>query len=206
MLEQALPPIEKLINRALQLDPEFLPKLSKVEGKLLHIYLLQLEADIFVMLTQQGVQLLTKPVLDVAPDLIISATPLALLRYISVAKDYAHPADHQVNIQGDVGLAQQLQQLAKSLDIDWEGQLAKITGDLVAHRLGRFAKGVKTWAKQASKNMQQDVSEYLQYEVELLPTREQIENFYSDVDTLRDDSERLLMKFKQLRQQAELTL
>ena len=49
------------------------------------------------------------------------------------------PADMQ--IIGDIGLAQRFQGIMQGLDIDLEEPLARLAGDAAAYQIARFARG-----------------------------------------------------------------
>ena len=201
MIDKLLPHLEKVINRCLGLDPQFLPQLAALDGKLLHLQLLIADLDIFIRMNQQGVNLSRLLSDEQAVDLVISASPFSLLRMATAQGDYVHPGDYNVSIQGDAGLAQQVQRIFASLDIDWEAHIATFTGDIVAHRLGNAARKMQRWVQQTGQSLQQDMTDYLQEEVRYLPTRFETEAWISDIDELRDDSERLLARWQHLQQQ-----
>ena len=94
----------------------------------------------------------------------------------------------------------------KKLDIDWEEKLAQTfakvtsdsTGDLLAHKIGRFVQGFKKWQPQAKNTLEQNIAEYFQQESEILPFAEEIEPFYKAVDTIRNDVDRLEARIERI--------
>jgi ubiquinone biosynthesis protein UbiJ len=103
-----------------------------------------------------------------------------------------------VAISGDTELGHNFGKLLGGLDIDWEEQLSRLTGDLLAHRIGNLARGAARWGKDALEALRQDLPEYLQEEVRLLPGRYEVEEFLTEVDRLRDDLERLEQRVRRL--------
>ncbi|MGB5200150.1 MAG: sterol-binding protein, partial [Sedimenticolaceae bacterium] len=77
------------------------------------------------------------------------------------------------------------------LDIDWEEQLSRFTGDIAAHEIGRGVRAASREGARMRRSSEQILSEYLTEEARLLPHRFEVEDFIADVDTLRDDAERL---------------
>ena len=61
----------------------------------------------------------------------------------------------------------------------------------MAHQLGKFAQHTKTRNVQLLKNTAENISEYLQEESLILPTRIEINRFMDQVDVLRADVDRL---------------
>ena len=101
-----------------------------------------------------------------------------------------------VKIIGDMGLADEMRKIFSQLDLDWEGGLAEYTGDVVAHEIGKFVRGGLGFLKRTHENLQQTTKEYCQEEIRVLPTRDEMENFVSEVSKLRDDVERLEVRIK----------
>lgn len=86
-------------------------------------------------------------------------------------------------IVGDVALGQTFLDALYSVEIDWEEQLSHVTGDLIAFKVGHAVRsGLKT--KQVAKQKIGDtLKEYLQFEVNLLPTKHQVSAFKQKVQT-----------------------
>ena len=64
-------------------------------------------------------------------------------------------------------------------------------GDIAAHRIARFGRGLLEWGRAATDSLATNVVEFLQEEGRDLPTRVETEEFLAGVDRLRDDVERL---------------
>jgi ubiquinone biosynthesis protein UbiJ len=103
-----------------------------------------------------------------------------------------------VEIQGDSELGHRFGNLLGKLEIDWEEQLSKLTGDLLAHQTGNLVRGAGAWARAARASLAQDLPEYLQEELGLLPSRIEVGEFLAEVDRLRDDAERLEQRIQRL--------
>ena len=96
-----------------------------------------------------------------------------------------------LKIEGDVELANQLRAIFMRVDIDWEEVASKCVGDSLAYQLGVFARRAKNYQLRSVENLRLDVSEYLQEESRITPTKVEIEKFLNDVDELDADIERL---------------
>ena len=66
--------------------------------------------------------------------------------------------------------------------------------------MGRFIRGVGTFARDSGNKLQMDVSEYLRYESETTLHKTEVDEFISGVDTLRNDTERLKLRISKLEQ------
>ena len=77
--------------------------------------------------------------------------------------------------------------------------LSKLVGDVAAHQIGRFQRGVRDWGRQTGETLLRDGAEYLQQEAQALPPRHAVEQFLSAVDVLREDADRLAARVDRLR-------
>jgi len=103
-----------------------------------------------------------------------------------------------VEIQGDSDTGQQFQDILSAADWDWEEQLSRLTGDVIAHQAGKLARKAAQFIKDSRSTLQQDISEYLQEEARLLPARIELGYFLEEVDQLRADVDRLSARVDRL--------
>mgnify|MGYP003476745351 CR=1 FL=1 len=96
-----------------------------------------------------------------------------------------------VPIEGDSAFAQEISYLVRNLKWDVEEDLSKVVGDVAAHRTVNTAKSFTGWAKQSTENRAQNFKEYWTEEKPLVAKSIRLEEFAKQVDTLRDDVERL---------------
>ena len=134
------------------------------------------------------------------PDTTLSGRPLALLKLVT-GDSRRVLFEGEVKIRGDVELGQQFKQVLDRLQIDWEEAMSRITGDIVAHKAGHFLREVGSWWANSRERISANGAEYLQQEMWVLPTRPEVEQFYREVETLRDDVARLKARLAQLEQQ-----
>jgi ubiquinone biosynthesis protein UbiJ len=120
-------------------------------------------------------------------DMVMIMTPPIALRML--AGDEA--ARQQAIIEGDTALASEVAYLAQHLRWDFEEDLSKVFGDVVAHRVGQTARDLNAWGVQAGRNLAENFRDYWVAERPLLAPRIAVEQFNRDVDRLRDDVERL---------------
>jgi ubiquinone biosynthesis protein UbiJ len=134
-------------------------------------------------------------------DVTITGAPADFLAMAKTQRDGSALAAGKVDIEGDLATAQQIQALMADMSIDFEGLLAQRTGDVFARQVGRGVRAGIGWVRYAHAALERDLSEYLRFEVGLLPVREDIETFVSecaavagDVDRLRARVQRILRK------------
>lgn len=189
--------LETAVNGALQLDPITRERLAALAGKTIAVELRGPNQTIHLEPGSAGVRVRADS--ERPPDLILRATPVALLALARGA-----PADaRDLELDGDVHLARELQALLTDLDIDWEEPLARLFGDLPAHRIGHLVRSGRDWSRQALDSLIRNTGEYLQYERRDLPPAHQVAEFVDAVDRLRDDLDRLEARVRRLRRRLE---
>ena len=104
-----------------------------------------------------------------------------------------------VSISGDIEFGQEMKQAFDSMDIDWEEHLSHVVGDVIAHQIGDGVKSVLQLGQSTAETIRQNLSEYLHEELRHFPPREECEDFFHDVDALRDDVERIAARFNKLK-------
>jgi ubiquinone biosynthesis protein UbiJ len=88
-------------------------------------------------------------------------------------------------------LAQQVVSLFKSLNVDWEAELAKTVGDAPAYWLGKLWRRSREQVKTHWQQQQRWVHGVLTEEKKLLPVRAEFDQFKTDLQQLRAQIERL---------------
>ena len=188
--------LETAINQVLQLDPDTVDQLQKLQGKVIAVELRGLNVTLYLIPQQDGLNVFGH--FEGEPDTLLSGTPIAMAR-MGLAKNAGDVLfEGDVEISGDVELGQQFREILDGLDIDWEEHLSHITGDIVAHKMGNLARGVLGWSKRTTEILGQDAAEYLQEESQELPNRGEVNGFLKDIDTIRSDVDRLEMRVSRL--------
>ncbi len=185
--------IEDLGNRLLRLDPETLARLGELHGKVIRLEFVGPAKTLYILPSEAGLRLLATH--DAAPDVTLRGEPAVFAR---LAFSGATTRAGELQISGDLELGQRFQRALRGIDIDWEEHLAHRVGDVLAHELGRAARRARAWQAQAQRTLGMDVSEYLQEESRLLPTRREVEAFLDAVDALRAGADRLEQRVARL--------
>ncbi|MCY4153769.1 MAG: SCP2 sterol-binding domain-containing protein [Gammaproteobacteria bacterium] len=189
--------LERLLNNLLRRDPETLGKLAGLSGKVIRVELLNTAQPITSLhLETHGIRIETGGAGE--GDVLIRGTPLNLLAYLRTAGTGRAAVSSNLEIRGDLGLAQEVQRLLRGFEIDPEEQLARLLGDTLARKTANLARAGADFLRQLQHKVELDVSEYALYETETLPDRDEIERFNHAVDELRDDVERLKQRVYRL--------
>jgi ubiquinone biosynthesis accessory factor UbiJ len=197
-----LPPLllmsaEKLIEHAVRLDPPSAHCLAQLADKVLCLHLSPPDIRIWLLPHAHGIALLHH--YDGTADVSIHGAPLSLLRLMQT-DDNRLLNQGEVVLEGDSAVAQRLTHCLKNLEIDWEEQLSHLVGDIPAHWLGHNLRQLHTWGRTHSANWASHIGEYAQEEAHWLPPAAEVTAFMDDVDTIRDDIERLHQRILRLEQ------
>ena len=131
-------------------------------------------------------------------DVTITGSPADFLAMAKTQRDGTPLAAGKVDIEGDLATAQQIQALMANMSIDFEGLLAARTGDVFARQVGRGVRAGIGWVRHAHAALERDLSEYLRFELGLLPVREDIEVFVSECASLAEDVDRLRARVQRI--------
>jgi len=101
-------------------------------------------------------------------------------------------------LSGDLDVAERYARMLKLARPDLEEEVARWVGDVPAHALGLVARGVGAWLARAGGALRMNTAEFLQEESRALPAPLEAQGFYSDVERLRDDVERLAARLARL--------
>lgn len=189
----ALAGLEKLINTALRYDPGTRIALGNLADQVLAINVTAPAFTIYLTPDEQGLRLMGHWEGEVHTQLRGSLPALLQL----ARSERTSFADSGVEVIGNTGLLVDLQRLLKNLDIDWEEALSELLGDVVGHQgAGMIRTGVN-YARDRTSETKRLISEFLTEELQTLPSRNELEDFYQDVDELRLQVDRLEARMKQ---------
>ncbi len=194
--ELACAGLEEAVNRFLELDPTAQKQLAQLHGKAIAFEVSGTGQTLYLIPDPARLQVFSR--YEGEPDCLLRGTPLALTRMGDQKTSSGQLFSGEVEITGDTELAHSFGKILGSMDIDWEEQLSHYTGDVVAHGVGDLIRGATRWGRNTLETFGMDLQEYLQEELRLLPQRQEIETFLSDVDRLRDDVERLEARLQRL--------
>lgn len=196
MPDAVLAGVEQLVNRLLALDPETAGRLAPLAGRVIAFEFAGFGTRVYAVPGPAQVQIYGA--YDSEPDAVLTGTPLAFARLGMSERKADQIFQGEIRATGDTRLAQDFGAIIAALDIDWEEQLSKIVGDLPAHQVGRGVRALGRWFDRSGDRVAANLADYLQEEGRLLPTRYEVERFVADIDTLRDDVERLAARVARL--------
>ncbi len=191
--------VERTVNQIIAMDPRARRRLGALHGKTIGVQLDGIGLRLhFVPGADGRLQLLGTS--EGEPDCVLAGSPLDLLRASDADQGASQLFSGRVQIDGDNAIAQRFSEALSDLDIDWEEQLSRITGDIPAHEIGRAFRALLHESERLNDSAAESLSEYLTEELRVLPHRYAVDDFLADVDRLRDDAERVQARIALLEQ------
>ena len=194
----ALEGAETLINAALTKDPASKQALTKLEGQVLLVESTLPPLTIAIEPTATGIQLHDN--WDGNVTVTINGTLIAMAAIAVNAKESISFSGTGVNVSGNLDTLHQLNKIMGDVDIDWEGALAEIIGDIPAHLIAKGIRNSAVIRKDIVTRASSGLVEVAQEEFNLTPSKNEFEAMIPDIRQLSADAYRLAARVKRLYQ------
>lgn len=187
--EALLRPVGRVLSSALETDPSARAMLEELAGRRVAVHISDFALTVVVHVERHGLDL-TGPV--EAPDAEVAGT----LSQLAAAGRSGSPKG--LSVSGDAELVHGLSRaMARLPAAAWE-RVARTIGDVPARGLERLGADLLSVFRDTRERLSGTLSDYLQYELRAVPARDELEAYMSEVDRLRDDTERLAKRFDRL--------
>jgi ubiquinone biosynthesis protein UbiJ len=187
-------PGERAVNHVLRSAPRAMERLRPHAGRTVAFRV----GPLAMALTVQTTGEVVAAVEGAARDLEVRISPF-LVPALAAGEEAAFEA---IEMQGDAALAADVAFLARHLRWDYEEDLAKVVGDIAAHRIAGSARDLGRWGREAALRMGQGAAEYWTEESPLIASRTKVQSFARDVAQLADAVEELEQRIERLRARA----
>ncbi len=188
--------LETALNKFLALDQNRGVFLTPLDGKIIAITVTPFNETIYLSPNLDSIQLL-----DYSPgqqDTHLTGSVFAFGLMGLSSKPMRSIFSGEVIIEGDMHTGRKFQELFAKLDINLEQKLARYTGVSLAHNMSQFFRVTQNWGRESLETFRLNASEFLQEETRDLPATPEIDIFYSQVDLLRTDFDRLKSRVDRL--------
>lgn len=187
--------INRLVTKALALDATVASKLESLEGKAINL-------DIEPFIPKYNLSVADKKLLislghNSAATCSISGPCKAIITFL-ISKDYNLAIKSGLQISGDTNVAEELSDILLQLDIDWEEEISKITGDYIATTLFDTKDKLQEKSKNALESLGSMLKEYYEEELQITPLKDEVSGFADEISKLKVDVERLEARIKTL--------
>jgi ubiquinone biosynthesis protein UbiJ len=194
-LETLLSPLARLANRRIATSTPARELCRELDGKVIAVRVRNTALVTYCRAEPDGIALL--PRYDAEPDAAVTGSLLTLARLAGESGEAA-VRDNSLELAGDADVARKFQRLLFHGRPDLEEELSGIIGDAAAHEVGELARRVGRWGREARETLRRNLSEYLQEETRVLPTRYETNALRDRVEQLRDDVARMDARLKLL--------
>jgi ubiquinone biosynthesis protein UbiJ len=188
--------LETALNKFLAMDQNSGVFLAPLVGKVIAVTITPFNETIYLCPSSDSIQLLDQ--IPDQPDTRLTGSAFALGLMGLSSKPMRSIFSGEVKIEGDMNTGRKFQELFAKLDINLEQQLARYTGDTIARSLSQFFQAGSNWSKESIETFRLNASEFLQEETRDLPADPEVDIFYSQVDKLRTDFDRLQSRVERL--------
>ncbi|QTH63027.1 SCP2 sterol-binding domain-containing protein [Psychrosphaera ytuae] len=199
LIQQALLSIaEPMLNHVLQYDSDASNKLKKLNNKSLSVELTDLSVNLTVKVFDNKVFVSGQ---SEPADCVIKTSLDGLQKLSDAAQITAMIRQGQLDLEGDLHVAQGFSGLLMDNDIDWQEWLSEYLGDAMTFKLSQAIKKQKThWARK-KRDLDYTAQSALVDELRVTPDRIEVERFVADVDQLNAQTERLTLEIQKLKAQ-----
>jgi ubiquinone biosynthesis accessory factor UbiJ len=195
--------LERAFDLALILDPETRSALGGLTGRRICVHLRGPEIA-FDIVVEDGALRIQPPRSEESPgraDLHVAATPGSLLGLAFGRGEEALPAG-KVEIAGDAELARRVERLVREFGPDFEAAFAGVFGEVIGVAIARTLRQATQWLRQGAQHAAQDSADWLRDEARLVVPCGEQDDFFDEVDALRDRVERLQARVNGLRERS----
>jgi ubiquinone biosynthesis protein UbiJ len=167
---------ELILNQKLKLDDQQGADFNQIDEKVIQLSFTDLEQTFFIIYqsSQSSLQPETTGNFIVQTHLLGQADSqlqTTLLDWIS----------HKTTAKKDDEIGRYFINAIYNIAIDWEEAISKYTGDFIAFKLGNTLRQGQEKIKSSQQKVGKIIEEYLHFEIDLLPTKLQVNSFKKQV-------------------------
>ncbi len=167
--------------------------LTALNNKALTLQIAEFNAPIIVMFSEQHpaqsntayISVLSKQAEEFAADCEVSTSLQTLVKLKQAEQSITELIrQDQLDVIGDLKVAQNFAQFMETLEIDWQTELAEQIGDIATHKLVQLSQNIARKVSFFKEQVQADSSEWLVYEKKLVVTGPEIRQHNTNVDNV----------------------
>lgn len=137
--------------------------------------------------------LILREKIESEPDLVLEGSPIAFFNYFNNVK-----SEHSIKIFGNASLAESFSSLFLNKNINWEQIIAESTNDEIAFYSSKLFIFLKEQKNIMEGSLLRNLKEYFRDESDIIPKKEDINNFIEYVDNLRNKIDVIDVKLKKI--------
>lgn len=196
--------IEAAINKLAELDNTFMQRAQPMLGKRLMVEIKEISGPIILVTCEDKISVMTADADDSA-DCTIRTSLTAMKELKDPNQITRLIKEGELEIKGDIALAQQVSTLISETHVDWEEHLSYYLGDSLAHKIAHRFKNFGEILAQKNSDFSKIIAELLQDELKVAPHSSEVHNFSSKVSDTRAKVDKLAAKVAKMAQQRKST-
>lgn len=183
--------IEPPLNAMLALDPVTVARLSELAGAVIEIRCSEPANRCFVRLENGQIRLAGFN--EGTVDVVFSGTA-ASLTLLACSRESLFAEVEGIVITGQPELIERLQAIHREMDLDWERLIIQLFGEMPGHMVAQGVRLLGRQLQQGRQQFDQNSADYLREELQLIPSRPELDEFSSQVCQLQASVDRLSEK------------
>ena len=163
---------------------------DKLHDKVVKISIVDITFDLYIKFKDEK---MTLSIDENQQDVEISGTLSSFIFYSAVGGNELYSS--KINISGDVETANSLNNLFKETDL-LRGIIMEVIGQKASSSLFSVLDPIKEKMDKSSEKNKSALSDFLKYDISLVPTKDDINKYIDDVDEIKSRTEKLISKIK----------
>lgn len=200
--------MERIINHLLKLDPDSVTALQAIKNKQLTVKIREFPWPLTLVFSERVDVLIAEQTQQTNKGntdcyIELSLNTLEALQDTSQITKLIQSND--LKLEGDLKVAQGFADLIKNIEIDWEDQLSKYTGDVAAHSIFEAGRSAFGKISRHTEKLLTMLGEGALEEKQIAAHRVMVEDFCDEVNSLRSATARLEARLALLEQNGDFT-
>ena len=163
---------------------------DKLQDKVVKISIVDITLELYIKFKDEN---MTLSIDENQQDVEISGTLSSFIFYSAVGGNELYSS--KINISGDVETANSLNSLFKETDL-LRGIIMEVIGQKASSSLFSVLDPIKEKMDKSSEKNKSALSDFLKYDISLVPTKDDINKYIDDVDEIKSRTEKLISKIK----------
>jgi len=187
--------LESLLNHHVQSSSAAEELLASLNGRSLAVEVDGLGLELRLEATEGRLRVHDDGIDDATAT--ISGSPLTLLSLLRSSTAGGFRASGS-RLRGDAETAEAFSEVLRLARPELEEELSHFAGDVLAHEIAGGARRLTAWGDRALSALRMNSAEFLQEESRQLPARLEAEAFFREVESLREDFDRVAYRVDRL--------
>ena len=143
--------LEKAIEQVFKLDPSLASKLAHLEDKVIQFTIEGPNVDLYFMPSQNGIAVMSQ--YEGKASCQVKGKPSDFVDLLLADDMPSALINGDITVTGDTSSLMSLQDVFKTLDLDWEYELSRVVGDVAAHEIGKAVNAGLAFVQGHSKDL-----------------------------------------------------